>query len=325
MKKHVLTILSFVIAISCSEQGDSVTPIGTSTWSEQNIRNFADVDEMFHFANGVSVADDHFLSYEEIYRDVLGKLENVQNEDEHEKLLKEYADIVYLEDETYYPILSNSFYRKVIGRERIYSSGGFLHKVIDDEHIIVTEQNNLEQLRGLISIDNLSDDFKVMTYQERTFAFSDGRVEANCGQELKKDYHYNPSGCQDDRRAWIRAYSYYVISGSNYTPTMISEGWGTRRTGVFCNWKEYETEIWTRNASYTVTVTINGTSVGYNLAFPDYNAANGDEWSHVIYNGSVTGPIYWTGGAVPSIQFTKVHAECATRGSHGGWAIINCQ
>lgn len=316
MKKILIPFGILAIAISCSDDSIQV--------ENSKILNFKNADEMFDYKSNPSIASKTFVSYDDVYHEALDKLSSAETEAEHTRLLEEYSDVVYLSEETYTPKLSNSLYRKIINRNRIYQSGDFFHKVIDDQYIITAAKDDLETLTKLTSSENLSNKFNVVKYQEGNYTPTDARTKGNCGQDLRKDYFYNQSNCRNDRRAWIRGYTWYAVSGYNYTPSMISEGWGELRTGTWCNWKQYATEIWTRNASYTVSATINGSTQDFFLQKPDYDA-NGDEYEHIIHQGPVATAIYWSGGAVPTIQFTQIHAECRTRGTNNNWAVLDCQ
>lgn len=104
---------------------------------------------------------------------------------------------------------------------------------------------------------------------------------------------------------------------------MISEAWGKLRTGVFCRWKHYSTDLNTTDSNFTVTATINGSTRNYPIYVPAKSNYGEDL---LIYQGPVAQPIYWTGGAIPTIQFTRVITSATSRGvGAGNYAVLNCQ
>lgn len=271
-----------------------------------------------------SQPDNGFESFKTVYLNALDKLDQAESLEQHNLLLNEYNDVLTIIDSTYVPKITNPFYQLVCNRAGIYESDGYAHKVIDSDLIVIAKAENINKLQEVSSASGLdSNIFRVVSYtSNESRIINGGRVNANCGTTLQQDYYANSSGCKNDRRVYVRAYAYFVISGNQYTPSAISEAWAEIRNWL-CNWKIYDNPIHTRNCSFTVSATLNGTTFNFPLTFSDRSQQSG---SIILNNGAVAQPIIWQGGAVPSIQFTKVHLESNSQGvGFGNWAIIDCQ
>ena len=218
-------------------------------------------------------------------------------------------------------------YRKIVNRSRLYIANGYIHKIIDNQHIVFADIENKKRLMQIESVEALdSKVFNIFQYQHYEDQVN-SRTNANCGNNLQANYFDNQPNCRNDRRIYVRGYTYYLISGYNYTPRVIAEAWGELRTGTFCNWKSYKTRLSTRNCSFTVTATLNNTNYSFSLTsaqLPDYYGTT-DEYSHIIWDGAVSAnPIYWQGGTVPTIQFTQIHLEANSRGTGDNWVVLDC-
>jgi len=274
-------------------------------------------------AKGVQV-EDAFVSMNEVYRQALGELDKAETLEQHDEILTRYSDVISLtSDSAYVPTISNSFYRAIANRKGIYVSEGIAHRVFDSNWIIQTSLDNQAQLATITSITQL--DKSVFTLVQYTMSENvlGGRSQANCGVELRADYFRNMSNCKDDRRVWVRAYTERIISGNLNTPYMISEAWGQIRSGVFCRWKFYDTEINSTQSFFTVTLSINGDLRDYPITAPAKTTYGGD---HIFFRGNVGAAVSWAGGSIPSIQFTRVITSATSRGvGAGNFAVLNCQ
>lgn len=323
MKQKLFAILVVAtVLFGCEEQ------LETQNAKQTNLLTFKNLNEMSDYLIGTGDGQGNFKSFDKIYLEAVDKLAEAVTEEEHSKLLAEYSDVVKLVDETYEPVLTNSRYRKIVNRDRLYIADGYVHKVLDDQFIVFTDKKNINELRQINSIQGLNRDvFKVLQYQnfDGSNSSPDGRTNADCGNNLRKDYFDNQPNCRNDRRVWVRGYTYYLISGYYYTPYVISEAWGELRTGTFCNWKGYQTRLSTRSCSFTSTASLNGTTYSFYQAPSDYNGTT-DEYSHTIWNGPVSAnAIYWQGGTPPTIQFTQIHLEANSRGTGDNWVVLDCQ
>jgi hypothetical protein len=319
--KNLIPVFILLIALSCTDTAP-VSP------RENAVLRFKDANEIFSYVKNKN--EGSFESFNDVFQEATKKLAEAKTEAEHTQLLETYRDVVILADDTYKPTLSNSVYRAIINRDRLYIAGEHVHKVLNDQHIVYTKEENINALRRITSLDGLNQEiFKVASYQDTPVSPDDARTAASCGPTHQKDYFHNESNCRNDRRVWVRAHAFYAISGNNYTPSVISEAWGELRRGTWCNWAQYHTRLSVRNCSFTVYITINGTNASYtftNTDLPDHTS-DGDVYDYTIWNGPVLGgPITWTGGAIPTIEFSAIHEEATSRGvGETNWAVIDCQ
>jgi hypothetical protein len=322
--KKIIPLLALIIALSCSED-----PLVSQ--KKENILSFKNSEEILAYVKGPKEDDGNFQSFEDLFIKANEELAAAQTEEEHSRIMDAYSDILKIEDETYKPIIMNSVYRSIINRERLYISGDYVHKVLDDDYIIYTKKENINALRHLNTTDNLDKKiFTVTTYQGITSDLSNGKTNANCGPTHQKDYFHNESNCRNDRRVWVRGHTYYIINGNQYSPAVIAEAWGELRRGTWCNWARYHTILSVQNCSFTVHIEINGgeDDLPYtNVDLPDYTSTT-DIYGYTIVNQPLYangGYITWAGGFPPTIEFSAIHLEANSRGvGFGNWAIIDC-
>ncbi len=337
--KKILSALLFLIAFSCAEE--SIRKEIDSSSLNLATLSFKDSEEMSSYVLNVNksrsnagdseINNSKFQSFDNIYKKAIDELSEAQTTDEVASLLKIYGDVVIQSDETFLPKLENSFYRTICNREKIYESEGFFHKVLDNQFIVIASKEKLSQLRKIESIENLDTSlFKLIQYNntEPKAAISSGRTLSDaCSNNMEYSYYYDPSGCKSDRKVYVRAYIYWAISGSNYTPWLISETWGRRRAGTLCYWYFYDTKLNSRDAYFDVKIVINGITNHYILteaSIPDYYGTV-DEGSHTIWNNALTGgPITWQGGTPPAISFTRAFVEASSQGTNNNWVSVDC-
>jgi hypothetical protein len=328
--------LAPILAIALSACTGDMTPAAEPyDMSPDNILQFRDTAELLDYLSNDNPSD--FESLDEIYKHALGQLDEARTAEAHARLLSDYSDVLTLSDGRYVPVLTNSAYRRIANRDRLYISDGVAHKVLDEHRIVITDIENIDELLAIESVNGLdASRFRVAEYQSSGAApLSDGTL-ADCGADLRADYFDNPSGCRNDRRAWVRAYAYFLVSGYYYTPAVISEAWAELRTGTFCNWRHYQNILHTRNCSFTVAATLNDTTYYFEKTTTDLASSNPydgtqPESQHFIWGGdsggAPVGPaIYWVGGYPPSIQFSSIHMESSSQGVGADhWAVIDCQ
>jgi hypothetical protein len=333
----------------CRDGEESASNVGLGEQSmavrdlpDPNMLEFRDAAEIGAYWKGENRPN--FTSFDDVYKQALARLDEVETTEQHAQLLREYGDVLTLSEGTYVPTLRNPMYRKICNRDRLYASGGYLHRVVDDQNIVFTKKENARALLGVSSASGLDASiFRVANYSTTAPApdSAGARVAASCGHTLQKDYFLNNSGCRNDRRAWVRAHAYFIISGFHYTPAAISEAWAERRTGTSCNWKHYQNVLHTKNCSFTAQVTINDTTLTFQKTASHLPSSNpydstSEEWEHTIWGdwgadgGPALGaPIYWGGGIPPAIEFSQIHLESSSQGvgaNHSDhWAVIDCQ
>lgn len=330
--KQFIVLFVMVVLVSCGDENIVSSQNDGYDFSNSNILTFKDGADVFSYLseNGKK-STPQFFSMNDRYEEALAKLEAAETIDDHSSILDDYKDVVQLVEDTYLPVFSNSSYRKIINQDRLYVSGGLVHKVINNEFIVFTEKKYVKDLLKIETIENLGSQFKIAPYQSMVDYSPSGRTKANCGDNLYQDYFDNHSNCRDDRRAWVHGYAYKMVSGNYYTPSALCEVYGERRTGTWCNWKSYATVLHYKNCSFTVKLAINGTTLYYPIphsSLPDYNGTS-DEVSRDIWNGAVGTAVLWGGGTPPTTQFDAIHLEGSTQGVGANdpthWAVINCQ
>ena len=329
--RKIYPLFAFLLCISCSEEFLKKEPVSANL----NVLKFNNTNEIFSLVNELNeavenpnarVSNDDFESFDDVYKQALTELSESKSIEKHDSLLQVYSDVLTLFEDSYVPKIGNSLYRVICNRDRLYEAEGYVHKVFDDQFIVSAEKTNALALLQVTSLDNLDPAiFRVINYQDFDFSPVNGKTSANCGTNLKAVYFDNNGKCSDDRRSYVRAYTYYVISGNNYTPAAISESWGELRNWL-CNWKEYATILRTRNCSFDISFSINGANVTIPFQFADYNGDH-EQYSHNIWNGPLyNSPIVWTGGVIPTIYFSRIHEEATTRGvGYDHFAILDCQ
>ena len=325
--------LSVVLLLSCTEEQILQTE---STDSPTNILEFADTQELNAYVNSASHPQNEngsrtilstFESFDDVYKEALVKLDLAETIEQHDLILEEYSDVIYIEDSTYVPRIKNVFYRKICNRGGLYVSDGFAHKVMGDEAIVYTGKANIEALGAIESVENLDETKFISTrYQETTTDPSNGRMLAACGAPEQNTYYYNPSGCNDDRRVTTYINPFWIVSGNNRTPAALSQVYGELRTGFWCNWKNYETRLEHVDVSFTITY---GTTLGTAdviVTVPDYIGTT-DVERYYSWNGAlIGGPMNWNGYS-PLVIYTKEAQQKGTSRGVGtsNWAEIDCQ
>lgn len=333
MKKTIYSLLLTLFGFSCTEDVVNVTP----SLEPISTLKFENSDQIFNYFNSTINEQDfssnrtslpkesEFKSFKEVYHTAMKELDEVETFEQHNAFLRNYSDILTLTDSTYVPKITNPFYQAICNRDGIYESEGYAHKIIDSNYMVISESENIRALQNVNSISGLdSEIFRVATYNGATTEVEQGRVMANCGSSIYKDYFKNDDGCRKDRRVYVSGSVDFLISGYNYTPTLFAQAYGEKRNWL-CNWKNYETSLATRDCSVKVTATLNGQNYSTSLSFPDEETTS-DSYDIILHQGALTAnPIYWQGGAVPTIEFTRINLEATSRGVGDNWVELNCQ
>ncbi len=340
--KKLISILILLFSISCSEE--TLQKAVDDSSSDMPILSFKSAVEMNTYLRSINTnsgslngrsKSSKFESFDDIYKKASQELSLAQTNDEVARLLKTYADVVTLLDSTFIPTMQNKLYRTICNRERIYESEGYVHKVLDDQFIVISKKENLNSLRKINVGDKLDQSaFNLTQYSDLSDGGNSGRTQADvCANEMQYYLEYNPSGCKNDRRVYARTSTNWIISGNNYTPHLIAETFAKRRAGTFCFWYFYNTVFHTRDADIRVRMVINGITYNFilskaNGSIPDYNLDGliGEVEDYSLYNNDLqTGPTYWSSGPAPVIGFTKAFFEASSRGTgDNNWVSVDC-
>jgi len=340
MKKAIYLFILSTLFLSCKEEESLISPVP----NELEYLKFDDINQMDRYFNSIANPTDdtfqktsvennsQFESFKEVYYKAMEELDDLESDEQHEKFLQKYSDIIVLRDNTYMPKISNSFYQAICNRDGIYESEGYVHKVIDDNQMIITESKNISALKNINSISGLdSKKFQKVTYNVSSTVPHEGRMATSCGQSsVIKDYFNNNRRCRDDRKVYVKGYVYWITSGRTYIPAASAEAYGMLRNG-WCNWKPYKTSLATRNCSFLVSASINGQSTPYSntqyysKTFADQSTTS-DAYEIQIHYGRLTQSSYfWDQLSTPSIQFMQVNLEATSRGVGNNWVELNCQ
>lgn len=285
MKKIIPFILVMTI-LSCSEEQLILNEISKSEPRlVDGLLEFDDIDQIhFFFSQKINNpnsigASKNFVSFDDAYKTALEDLNQSKNIEEHLSLLLKYESLIQLSDSTYSPKISNFLYRTIANSDGLYIAGGFVHKVLNNNLMVISDKKNLEEVRLIESIESLPQSrikFDLFEYQIEGSKLDNAKTQSLfCGDQLQASYYNNPSGCKNDRTVSIRAYTSFTVAGSFYTPNLISEAWGMKRNWL-CNWSHYETKLQTRDSWINVYMRIEsslGDGIYFVYDFPDYNGA----------------------------------------------------
>lgn len=332
MRKIIYLFAISLVAFACNEE--EITVIQNANL--EPALEFNDLDQILNFIDdkvnntGITsreaeIEDNGFISFEEVYHRAMDELDLIESSEEESMFLAKYNDIIILEDSVFTPKIKNPYYQKICNRNGIYISEGFAHKVIDEKSIIITDKNNLKDLKAISTTNGLNNNFRVVRYSGLNEPDNNPSRLANCGSGMTKDYFNNNNKCKNDRKVIATAYTSLMVSNYYYTPLVLFTTHGLIRTWT-CKWKEYRTTLATRNAWFNVLLKINGQNVDYYKSFPN-QSSNGDVWNIVLHQGEVTSnPIkynYYSG--TPVSYFTGFNLEGTSRGVGDNWVRINCQ
>ncbi len=336
-----------LLIISCTEDVVNVTPSSdsnaedlvtvTPSSASASTLKFDDTDHIFKYFNSTVNEQDftsnrtilhnesEFKSFKEVYHTALEELEAIETLEQHDAFLKRYSDVLKVIDSTYVPKIASPLYQAICNRDGIYESEGYVHKIIDSEYMIITKSENIDALQKIHSTNNINPKgFRVVPYNATGIQNKQNRQTASCGSIVEKNYFNNNKKCKDDRKVYVKGLTDFIVSGNNFTPRAFAVAYGTKRNS-FCNWKEYKTALATRNCSFTVTATLNGTDYNYSKSFYDQSTTS-DSYKILLYNALLTSsPIPWQEGETLSIEFTKINLEATSRGVGNNWVKLNCQ
>lgn len=257
-------------------------------------------------------------------------------------------------------------YQSIVNREGIYRTGDHFHKVIGD-YIISVKKEDYNKL-STIKLDNgkplATEGLEIFQYAEigeirknEINARVSNTAALYCYHPLsstnsnplynsyykENDYYYNPSGCRDDRMAFIstvpfvsqfvgiRDFNGSPFYGSWYQSAVQVRVWGRIRNG-WCNWSNYSTQYEFRGFNYTMD---GGVIIGFSYVqhlieyqtftrnVDDYNSIS--DVPEVVKNdffGDVAlNPIPSGGGPKP---WQSLYVEGKSRGIGNNWILIQC-
>jgi len=279
--------------------------------------------------------DNSFTSYRTVLEQANEEWKSIVSYEDKTKFLKKYEDILSLQDSTITPFISIFLYQSIVNREGIYETNGFLNRVIG-EYIVTMEKKDSQKLRSLKAIDIDWNEGRVLDEKNgmRIFKFigfdsnTNARTNSTCTTYMQAEYYYNPSGCRNDRKAYISAKSYLTLStksdGDWRQPRVEILVWGKIRNG-WCNWDSYLTLLEYRSVSFEIMAWSNQNGVSIPTLFsrilPDY--APTYEKSTLPWDQAIGDPLL--NQLINPSAFNRLHAEGKSRGVDYNWAIIDCR
>ena len=278
-------------------------------------------------------------------------MESSTNESEFRNVLERYSDILKIENDNIEPVIRNSFYQSISNRDRIYTSGGFVLKVLDDQDILampIGEYKNLVIGSEAITWEE-TETIRKITYNSSPSHKQISSAKTNdCGLNFPwASYFDNHGGCSDDREVFVTAEAFIAVSIQTFIfkyqtevqiwyryPSTEIKVWGKLRNWL-CSWRDYKTELNLRNVDYTV-VSYSTQSVGY-WGFPTLSTPT---TTRVVLPPVNTPETYlyaklqripdhlideWDVLTIEPYRFIEIHMEASSRGVGNNWAIIDCR
>lgn len=267
-----------------------------------------------------------FISFDDLYQKALNELNETINENDRSQILQKYNDVITISDGNYVPLINNVAYRKIINRERLYISGDYIHKIIDNQFLVFTEKENAELLRNINSLENIDDTvFRTVEYQGNISdpKNSNSNVKADVGYDgIHGKYKYSHKRCRKERLVKANIIAFLYVSGDNFRPgvSWTVEGF---KGNIFCGeFRSFYSILHAKNVSHTITFTING--INHDLPKKYYDASYSS--SKVKWKKTKLPLFRWikrTNKATPRVTFTQAHLEASSGGLNQHYLVLN--
>jgi hypothetical protein len=282
-------------------------------------------------------ATNSFVSYRHILHGARVQWDTIQSLSEQIEFEKRYSDILGVDDSSnLIPVINIEVLQSIVNRKGIYETDGYLNRIIGDWIVTVAKKNASILFSADLDPEALSGHSSATIFRytnsvpENQFL---ARTAETCATYLEKSYYWNPSGCKDDRMAYVSAQSYIAtfneIDGVYRYPRIKFKVWGTRRSAnPFCNWSDYDTQLEYRNASYSVwawqRITLTSSSSTSQPYF--YQATLPANSVELAYNLTWDRPIGdWTfNEPISASAFSQVNIEGKSRGIDNNWIVVSC-
>ncbi|MFZ5973547.1 MAG: hypothetical protein ACOYXA_18340 [Bacteroidota bacterium] len=263
------------------------------------------------------------------------ELELIKTQKDFSEFLSKYEDVFSFSDSTLTPKIQIEALKSIVNRNGLYEINGHLVKVTENKILSASK----DKYESLVSVKN-SDPSELsrlgiqvhdMDIQDINL-LSDGRTNEACATTMENSYYYNPSGCKDDRKAYFRARSYRQATpgsgGTYYDYRVEILVWGTRRSGTFCNWSGYNTQLEYRNIAFSIwayqrlsLTTSASTSEPRFFPIPLNDESLNDAGS-LVTDFSVGDWLF--NEPQPNNPFTSFYGEAKSQGIGNNWIVITC-
>ncbi len=273
---------------------------------------------------GKRIIKTDFLSMEEIYQRSLLELDAIESLESFNDWLIEYSDVVSVVDSTIVPRIRNTDYRKLCNREGLYASDGYIHRVLDNELIMLGKEKFTNEILDQDMNNYDLEKFMIHRYSNFNSQSLTGRIQAACPANniLESKYTKNPSGCNSDRRVTIHTATYFLTSGSFKIPKVLSEVYGDRKHAVICQWVEYKTSLHSANVFGNATYKVGGNQNSGSWSPP--NKTKNDKKRMTVVNELLGNIIWWDGSSSYWINMDNAHHEGSSTGVGSNWAVGDC-
>lgn len=278
-----------------------------------------------------------FVSFRTSLLKAYSELDTIKTYDIYRAFLMKYRDILTEEDGVLVPKVSIPLYQAIVNIEGLYETNGYINKVFFD-YVFSARKENISELRAanFEEIIKKWESKKERPLNIEVFQISgfsrdrilSGKTNAMCTTYETASYFYNQSNCRNDREVKIIAKSYITFSrtyeGDWRQPRVLVEITALRRTGTFCKWILYDTNIVRRNVSFSIMAwtSINGASIPqhYDIIVPNRTTSVDTYWitwdypigTNVLNQSIVAQP------------FLTFYGEATSRGVDGNWAVLSC-
>jgi hypothetical protein len=281
----------------------------------------------------------NFVSYRSVLKAAYKKLETVSNDEQFSRFLSEYNDIFNfnLQDSSLRPKIEISLIQATVNREGIYQTDIYYNRIVGD-YVVIAKSEEYQRLRQITTSD-----LEYLTNADpiRFFKFTNQEVQTDlnartnttCPTFLTDSFYYNPSGCRNDRKAFVSAQSYERLytdpTGTYYHPRVRFRVWGEIRNRL-CWWNYYATLYEYRNVSFSIwkwerismtpTASVSQPKF-HSLSLPDNFVDDGFQlgltWDKPIGD--------WRFNEnYPTSPFTTVFIQGKSRGIGDNWITISC-
>ncbi len=297
--------------------------------------------------------ENSFKSQRSLLTDADKEWANVDSEERRTEFLAKYQDVLTIEDGSLQPRIKIVTYQSIINRDGIYRTGDHFHKVIGD-FIVSVKKEDYSMLATIKLTDGVPLEMSgVNVFQYTTplevdlknTANSRNKVATLCpggsGTLYIEDEEYNnPSGCRNDRTAYISARSFINLFtgygdfngtwryGDFRQQAVETRVWGRIRNG-YCNWSNYSTQLEWRSVTYTmnspITTGYQADRTLFEYQYISKNVSNKDSGGDVpdIKEVTLFGDVQFNVPIAP-IAFKYLYGEGKSRGVGDQWAVIYC-
>lgn len=311
MKSRLLLIVVIAIWMSCSDQ-HSIAPLPVGVASFESMDDLkttiTEVTEMSGEEFREWESQKGFKSFYTHWREANDEFEGVDSDVELATFLRKYGDIVSFENGELLPKLDDPIYQRIVNRQGFYQTMNVMNRVIGDR-IYYTKLDDWSKLTSFNPANAEQENIQSLSYKLPGGSFevtASGRTASACMGQMVANVEVDVGGCTGDRQSWIRVEG-NLISGQIYFElddgqpyylnsrqmSMYFTVWG-RKKNVWCNWKEYETQLEWHGITYTMTAWVNYDYIYYNGTViqtystptpfsgtvPDYYGT-GNEYQHI--------------------------------------------